>query len=384
MKATVNRAELARAASVAVRGLADQSSIPVLTCMRLQIEEGRLTLTGTDLNRTLQSSCDVGEWEAGELAVPGDTFMAIVKGLAGDNVELLFLADEAKLQVKGGRSKYRVPALTKVEEFPALPAVESGATFSLPSLALATALSRVLPAVGADDTRPVITGLLLQVPAGGAELRVVATDTHRLHITRVPLDGSLDGSAEAIEALAGAKVIVPGTAGSELVKLLAGSGDECMVEVGANQAAFYGSWGVLYTRLIEGVFPNYERVLPDNYTQKARFHKKELADAIKRAAMVAEGDARRIVLTSGGDGLTITAQAPEEGSAEELVETLGGNLDPEPQAINYRFMLAAVGAVPNETATFWRGTALQNVLISGDDQNEFIALMSPMQMAGTF
>jgi DNA polymerase-3 subunit beta len=376
MKATVNRAELSRAASVAARGVADQSSIPVLTCMLLQIEDGRLTITGTDTNRTLQSSCDVEAWEAGALAVPGDTFMGIVKGLGGDAVELLWLQEEKRLQVRSGRSKYKVPTISKPEEFPPVPVVTEGATFSVASATLATALSRVLPAIGTDDTRPQLTGALLEVPEGGQELRVVTTDTHRVHFTRVALDGSLDGANGVIKA------IVPGSACAELVKLIAGAGDDCMVEVGENVAAFFGSWGVLYTRLLEGEFPNYTRVIPTDYTQKVRLHKRELVDALKRAATVAEGDARRIVLLSTEEGLSITAQAQEEGSAEELVEILDSTLEQDEQAVNYRFMRAAVEAVPEDIVTYWRGMALQPMLVSGEDKAQFLALMSPMQLNG--
>jgi DNA polymerase-3 subunit beta len=370
MKAQVNKGELLRAAAIAQKGTAGRSSMPILLSLLLEIEGSTLTLTGTDHNTTFKACCEVTEAEPGSLAVPAAHFMDVLRGLPEPVVSLEQVGKQ--LRVQSGRSKYLVPCFTTTVDFPAVPEIEEPVAFTVAGNVLAAALERVLPAVGTDDTRPQLVGIHLSIPEGGRSLYLVATDTHRLHVARIELGEEFT----APHALA---ATVPSSVCAELVKLLHGS-DDCTIELGKNLVGLSAPWGALFTRLIDGQYPAFRRVIPD-HREGLQFDRRGLVEALKRAATVAAGDAHRVVLAQQEDGgFTLSARSEEFGQAEEAIDTLGGNGPTDPLAMNHKQLVAAVAACPEDIVTLRRGNPAYPVLIVGADPEQFLAVVAPMAL----
>jgi DNA polymerase III subunit beta len=370
LKATIDKSDLLRAVQTAERAVSTKSSLPVLSAMLLEVVNDCLLVKATDLEVSVETHADVdsAKSENGAVAVPAKQFVEYVRAMPGDSVSLT--VEDRTMIVKSGRSRIKLQVFSR-EEFPALAPVESQVAFTVNEKALAETLGRTVIAASGEDTRPSLCGVLWKLTEGAEDLKMVATDTHRLHIAACP-----------IRDLSGAEdVLVSARTCRELQRLL-GANQDCRVIVDKNQVQVITDGGTLVGRRLEGTFPKYERVVPD-YTDYLGMNRDDLAEVVKRAGIVGQHASNRILLEfKDAATLEITADAADQGRAEEEIEfsgTLGSGFDTQ-LAANWRFLLETIQACPDEALRFYHQQALRPILLTGVDPSRFLAVIMPMSL----
>lgn len=285
-------------------GIAEKkTTIPVLSHLLLSARGDRLNLAATDLDVSLTSWCGADVTTAGGIAVQAKKFTEIVRSLVGD--EILLVLDDAKvLSIRAGKSRFKIHGLSP-DDFPTLPTVEAGAGVEIPFANLKRMIGKIFFAVSAEESRFQLNGALFKLKDDALEM--VATDGHRLALVEGKLEKGGDES-----------VLVPRKALQELQKF---EGDGAVTFArGEHHLSFRHGKRELICRILEGTFPDYERVIAKDNDKKAIFERKALAEAVARVSLMTGDRARAVRLSFAPDVLTISAANQDLG---EAVEELG-------------------------------------------------------------
>jgi DNA polymerase-3 subunit beta len=366
MNLSIQRKCLHAGLQSATRAVTSRSSLPILANVLLEAVGGTLRLRGTDLELTIERILDgVDVKTPGGACLPAKTLCDIVAALP-DGLVTLSTDEQHVVTITCGKSVYRINSLPAVE-FPPTPEVALVARFVIGTDILRRALQRTLMAVSRDDTRPVLTGVL--IAASGDVCRFVATDTHRLAIDTSPL-------VDAPEVAA----IIPGRAMRELVPLLADA-EFCRMELGEHEATFSIGATKVTTRLIEGKFPNYERVIPKEHTFKLTLDAAELKRTVKRASIVAREDANRLKFFCDSYKLDISSSSGQLGEcSEEVACEHEGDADLEFH-LNATYFLDTLDAVGGDTVSLEGTGALSPMVVRDVKDESGLVVIMPMQAA---
>ncbi len=280
-----------------------RTTIPVLSHLLLSAGEEKLRLAATDLDVSLTSWCEAEVKGAGGIAVQARKFLEIIRSLVGEKVRLE-LEDEKRLIIVAGRSRFKINGLSP-DDFPTLPDVQGKDGIEIPFSQLKGMISKVIFAVSTEESRFQLNGALLKLKDGGLE--IVATDGHRLAL----VENSL------ATGKAGDGVLVPRKALQELLRFEVE--DAVVFRRGEHHLSFQLGRRELICRILEGTFPDYERVITKENDKKARFERKELGDAVQRVALLTGDRARAVRFGFAADKLTISAANPDLGEAVEEV-----------------------------------------------------------------
>ena len=363
MKFRCERDVLAEALATAGRAATGRTgSLPVLSGVRLELAGDRLTVTGTDLELTIQLALTVGGESDGAVVLPARLVSDIVRSLGDPKVELAAGADE--VVISAGRSKFSVRPLS-IEDYPKL-ATPAANAVTLPAAAFGEALRQVVRAASTDEARPILTGVMLASEGDG--LRLVATDSYRLAVRDLTGTNVL-GTDQ--------KVIVPSRALQELQRLL-GAEAELTLRLGEREATFEIGSTRLTTRLIEGEFPNYRQLIPQTYPNLLTVHRESLLEAIRRVKILAK-DATPVRLQLTEDGLRLTAITHDVGTAaDELDATFAG--DELTVAFNPEYLTAGVEAADSDEVTLETQDSLKPAIVRGVGKPDFLYLLMPVRV----
>lgn len=287
-----------------------KTTIPVLAHLLLRAKDDRLHLSATDLDVSLTSWCEADLAGEGAIAVQAKKFMEIIRSLVGQEVHLI-MEEPRELTIRAGNSRFKIHGLPP-EDFPTLPSVEEEYAVELPFADLKRMISKILFAVSTEESRFQLNGALLKLR--DASVEVVATDGHRLALVESRL-GSLEQKAEG--APEEDSVLVPRKALHELQRFE--SSDPVGYSRGEHHLSFRIGRRELICRILEGTFPDYERVIAKDNDKKAVFDRADLASAIKRAALLTGDRARAVRLSFAPDELVVSAVNPDLGEATERV-----------------------------------------------------------------
>jgi DNA polymerase-3 subunit beta len=305
VKLRCERDTLVEALGAASRATATRGgSLQVLSGIRLAVDAGRLHAAGSDLDLTIETSAEVSSGTDGVAVAPGRLLVDIVRSFEPGAVALE--ADDMEMRISSGRAQFTVNLLPS-DDFPRLPPRE-GPNLSLPASVLADALRQVVPAAASDDTRPMLTGVLITSEVGSG-LRLVATDSYRLAKREVP----------EIALESAQKVLVPARALSELQRLLGGA-ETVTVRLGANDAGFEIGQTVLTTRLIEGEFPNYGQLIPSHYPNRLVVSREALMDAVRRVRLLVRDATTPVRMSLREGGIELSVVTHEVGQATEEID----------------------------------------------------------------
>ncbi len=363
MKFRCERDVLAEGLSTASRAATGRTgTLPVLSGLRLELVGDALTITGTDLELTIQLQIEVGGERDGGVVLPARLSADIVRSLSPGTVEVAVDGDD--VQISGGRSQFSVRPLS-LDDYPRLSAPASSAV-TLSSTQVGEALRQVVRAASSDEARPILTGVLLAAENDG--MRMVATDSYRLAVRDLP-GASVLGAEQ--------KVLVPGRALSELQKLI-GSASELTLRLGEREATFQIGSTSLTTRLIEGDFPNYRQLIPASYPNKLTVAREPLIEAIRRVKLLAR-DSTPIRLQMSADSLRLTAITQDVGNAvEELDARLeGAELT---VAFNPDYFASGVDAMSTDEITLETVDALKPAVLRGVGTSEYLYLLMPVRV----
>jgi DNA polymerase-3 subunit beta len=365
LKLTCTRDDLADKLALVSRAVSARSAVQVLQGVLLRAEGGRLHVAATDMELSLRASLEAEVAEEGAVVVPGRLLGDIARLLPDGAVALTAKADEGSVAVECGPASYRLQTYS-VEDFPRLPDIETVQTSSVEAGALLDTIGRVSRAASRDESRPVLTGVLVQFE--GSKLVMAATDSYRLAVKET----ELGEAAPSLEA------IVPARALTELARV---AGDSDTVELGVleNQIVFGvdGVW--LTTRRIDGQFPNFRQLLPETFEHEVRATRSELLDVVRRVSVMAERSNPLRLRFAEGE-LTASIQAPDVGEARETVplEFAG---DPLEIGFNPGFLREGIESVDSDELVMRLISPLRPAVLQGPE-DDYTYLIMPIRLPG--
>ncbi len=333
MKATVSRKELFEAMTIAASASSMRSPNTILGTIRVEAKDGTLTFQGCDGELWASASCSAQVERPGSACVPQQLFTQIVAALPDGEctVEL----EGTSVCLRQHESDWRMTTML-VDDFPAIPEVAASSSLTLPFGELKAAVEGVAFAVSDDiSNRAVLTGVLFSYD--GATLTMVATDTHRLAVNRIHRAGI--GSSLT--------VIVSGKALKTIRALPLADDAELTLSFDESRAAVNIGSAQVVSQLLTGQYPNWERVVPQEFTRVWTVDKGEFYDNIKRAMILAKDTANRIRFSGHGDKVVISARSEDKGEAKEEVSVVGKNGDLE-IAFNGRYVMDALQAMKSD------------------------------------
>jgi DNA polymerase-3 subunit beta len=365
VKLRCERDVLVDALSSAGRAVAGRSGAPVLSGIRLEVAGDNLRVTGTDLDLTIEVAVTVNGDGDGVVVAPGRLITDIVRALEPGAVVLE--AGDEDLRITSGRSQFSVHT-HPAGEFPRLPQ-PSGASVTLPPEGLAEALRQVTRAASGEDSRPILTGVLMAAEAGG--LRLVATDSYRLAVRDLEGVGIL-GEGE--------KVLVPSRALNELQRLLGSATAEVSLRLGAHDATFSAGHVTLVTRLIEGEFPNYRQLIPSAYPNRLVVGREALGDAVRRVKLLARDATTPVRLALRPDGVELTVITTDWGTATEDVDAKYEGAEMT-VAFNPTYLVDGIEAMTSDEVTLDTLDPLKPATLRPVDAGGYLYLLMPVRVA---
>jgi DNA polymerase-3 subunit beta len=359
------RDELADRLGIVARGLSARSSVQILSGILLRGGSEGVELAATDMELSVRTSLQANVEGDGAVVVPGRLLVELARLLPNADVELEHRAEESVLHVTSGSAEYRLRTYA-VEDFPRLPDVAAAQLHSIETKPLLETIARVGRAASRDESRPVLTGILVRFEQG--KLVMAATDSYRLAVKETELAGDLP----EIEA------IIPARALDELRRIAAGS--ETMEMGMLDNHAVFGVNGVwLTTRRIDGQFPNYTQLVPETFEHEVRMAREELLDVVRRTAVMAQRNSPLRLRFAEGE-LTISAQTQDVGESRETLPAAFGG-EPLEIGFNAEFLRDGIESIGGDEIVLKLINPLRPGLIQGAD-SDFWYLIMPIRLAG--
>lgn len=372
MKVTIERSALSKALGHVQSVVERRNTIPILSNVLLQADGGALSLTATDLDIEISEEAPADVAGKGATTASALTLFEIVKRLPdGAQVRLEVSPEEGRLQVSSGRSQFSLAVLPE-DDFPSLSADDLETRFSMPTSDLRRLLGKARFAMSQEETRYYLNGVYLHAHTDGdaPSLRAAATDGHRL----ARIDAALPDGAGSMPG-----VIVPRKAIAELGRLLEDAEENVEVAVSPAKIRFGFGAGYLTSKLIDGSFPDYERVIPKGNSNVLRVETKDFAQAVDRVSTVSADRTRSVKMALEADRLRLTVNNPEAGSAlEELSVDYGG--DPLEIGFNAKYLLDVAQQIDGETATFQLADPSSPTVILDEEDERALYVLMPLRV----
>jgi DNA polymerase-3 subunit beta len=366
MKVTCARGELTQKLGVVSRGISTRTAVQILGGVLLTASAGRLELAATDMELSLRASLDADVEDEGAVVVPGRLLVELARLLPESEVSLEQKADEGVVRLASGAFESRLHTYT-AEDFPRLPDTQGLERYVVDQDALLGTIARVSRSASRDESRPVLTGVLVRFEPG--KLVMAATDSYRLSVKETPIEGSLP----ELEA------IVPARALGELARVAQGA-ERIELSVHENQVVFGidGIW--LTTRRIDGQFPNYKQLVPETFEHEVSLPKEEVLDVVRRIAVMAQRNSPLRLRFAEGE-LAVSARTQDVGEADE---SLPAAFSGEPLEIgfNAEFLRDGIESVDGETIRMRLISPLRPCVLQSEGSDDFLYLIMPIRLAG--
>ncbi len=372
MKVSMERGALLKAVSQAQSVVERRNTIPILANVLIRCEGNDVTFRATDLDIEVLDRADAMVAQAGATTVSAVTLHDIVRKLPdGAMVELAEEPGAGRLSVTAGRSVFSLATLPK-EDFPVMASAEYAVTFTCAAKVLRRLFDKSKFAISTEETRYYLNGVYMHVAqsAEGPVLRCVATDGHRLAQVDAPLP---DGAGEM------PGVIVPRKTVGELRKLL--DEDEAQIEVSVSETKvrFAAPDITLTSKVIDGSFPDYTRVIPTNNSRRMEVDAADFARAVDRVATVSNDRTRAVKLALEEDRLTLSVNAPDSGNAEEVLNVSYGDERLE-IGFNAKYLLEIANQVDRENAVFLFNSSGDPTLMREGTDTSAVYVVMPMRV----
>jgi DNA polymerase-3 subunit beta len=363
MKLVCSKAELVRVVTLAQSAVSNKSTLPVLNNLLFEADKDGLTVTGTDLEMGLRCKAKVEVVQAGSCTLPAKKLSEIIRTLDDGDIELT-VTDGTKAEIKAGKAKFRLVGVA-AEDYPNFPGYRKEKNLTLPAKTLLTMIKKTSFSVSTDETRYILQGGLLLVD--GKKAKMVTTDGHRLSYmeTEMPADGQ-----------AAVQVVVPSKALNELAKVLDSSDEAVTVYFTDNQLFVEKGDLTLFSRLIDGQFPNYEQVIPKKNEHTLVAQTATLAKVVGRMALLATDKGNSVKFHMKDDQLNITASTPDQGESEESLD-VDYQGPPMTVAYNARYFLDVLKVLDTERVEIKLSTPLSPSLVTpvgGDVASRYVVM----------
>lgn len=376
MKFTINRTAFLKKLKDVQLAVSSRTTIPILTGIKLVADTEGVKLTGSNSDISIETLISIHDEKAGLrieeegsiVLQPARFFSDIVNKLPDETFSIEVM-DRVQTAIKSSSSSFLINGLDAAN-YPHLPEIDTDQAFTLPVQLLKTIVKQTVIAVSSHESRPILTGVNLSLKEG--RLKAVATDSHRLSQRVIPLESAGDFSYN---------IVIPGKSLQELSRLLDDTLDEITVAIAENQILFKTEDTHFYSRLLEGNYPDTDRLIPDASSTQITLDAQVLLGAVERASLLShEGKNNVVKLSVNKDELEITGNSPEVGRVNENVAFK--QIDGEEMEISFNpdYLKAALNTFgPVEITLKLISTLRPFVLVPSDDSREFIQLITPIR-----
>lgn len=376
MKFTVNRPAFLKKLKDVQLAVSSRSTIPILTGIKLIASQEGIQLTGSNSDISIETFIKISDEqsgltieEEGQIVLqPARFFSDIVNKLPDENFTV-DVKDRVQTSITSASSSFIINGLDAAN-YPHLPDIDTTQSFTLPVNLLKKIIKQTVIAVSTHESRPILTGIHLTINDG--KLKAVATDSHRLSQRVIPIEGT--------EGLS-YNLVIPGKSLQELTRLLDDSLEEIEVAIAENQILFKTEDTLFYSRLLEGNYPDTDRLIPDSSTTEVALEAQVLLGAVERASLLShEGKNNVVKLSVKDDTVEITGNSPEVGRVNEQVSAQSINGEDMEISFNPDYLKAALTTFgPVDITLKLISTLRPFVLVPTEDKNEFIQLITPIR-----
>lgn len=349
------------------KAVATKTQMPILTGIYLSAADNKLELHATDYEIGIKCTIDASVEKPGAVVLSGRYFQEMVRKLPGDTIEISSSVEDRTIKIISNSAQFNLLSLP-AEEFPVLKQVTSESFMTVKDNVLKELIKKTVFACANDEARPIFTGGLLEFC--GRDITLVATNTHRLALKK----DSVEQSTNDI------KMIVPAKILSELARIMT---SEIPVDVTIywlkNQVAFAFENVYIISRLIEGQFPDYNKVIPPSFATTVKVNTKQFSSAVERVSLLArEGDYNIIKLAFKDNEVTITSNNPEIGKACEIIpaEIEGNEVD---IAFNVKYIADILKNIDSEELIFSLNTPLSPASVKPIDDEKYVYIVTPVR-----
>ncbi|HKU61508.1 MAG TPA: DNA polymerase III subunit beta [Gemmatimonadales bacterium] len=369
MKLTITREQLQEGLVAVAASVPAKTTLPILSNILLEATKDGIRLSGTDLDIAVSTTVAASVDQEGAITLPARKLVEIVRELPSAAIRLT-ASGEQRVTIECGRSKFRLLGLPR-EEFPAFPGVKFEGGWRAPAKDLQKLIAHVAFAASTEESRPILNGVLWELRP--ERMRMVATNGHRLARMDVPTPASGAGAQ--------ADLIVPPKALEQIRRLFA-TEDDVEIARSENHLGFRSSSTQVFTRLIEGPYPNYEQVIPRENDKAATADKAAFAAALRRMSIVASDQTHRIRMAFANGSCKLSVQTPDLGEAQEEI-TVSYEGDPLEIGFNAAYLLEILKYIPTDEVrlTFKapeRAATCEPV--GWDDPASYLALVMPLRL----
>ena len=366
MKFTISREKLHEGLGAVAASVPSKTTLPVLSNILVEATKDGLRLSGTDLDIAVSTIIPAQVDQEGATTLPARKLVEIVRELPSAAIRFTG-SGEQRVQIECGRSRFKLLGLSK-DEFPAFPAVKFDGAWKVAAKELQKLIGHVAFAASTEESRPILNGVLWELRSD--RMRMVATNGHRLARMDVPLKGS--GQAD---------LIVPPKA-LEQIRRLYGPDEEIEIARSDNHLGFRSAGTQVYTRLIEGPYPNYEQVIPRENDKIMTADKAALAAALRRMSIVASDQTHRIRMAFANGSCKLSVTTPDLGEAQEEM-TVAYEGDPLEIGFNAAYVLEVLKYMPTDEVRMSfkapeRAATCEPV--GWDDPASYLSLVMPLRL----
>lgn len=376
MNFIIQRSRLMDSIQDVQKAVSTRTTIPILTGIKLNLTEEGLTLTGSDSDISIESFIpreENGEEiieikETGGIVLNAKFFSEIIRKLPTDSVEIL-MENQYQTIIRSGTAQFNLNGLDP-DEYPRLLKVDEEITLTIPANLLKTIIRQTVFAVSTSETRPILTGVNWQLE--GEQLICTATDSHRLAMRTAVVSSNVDEPMN---------VVIPGRSLIELSKILDDSTDPVQITMTSNQILFKYKHLLFYSRLLEGNYPDTQRLIPTEYKTLLELQGKEFFQAIDRASLFARTEKNNVVklTTIGNNTIEISSTTPEIGTVVEQMEI--EKIEGEELKISFsaKYMMEALRAIDGTNISIQFTGAMRPFIVKSVDDDTLIQLILPVR-----
>jgi DNA polymerase III subunit beta len=369
MDFTIDRSTLLKPLGHIYSVVERRNTIPILSNVLIETNSSQVSFTATDMDMDIVETARCLVLSQGKVTVSAHTLYDIARKLV-DGSEISVKLIDTNLEVSAGKSKFILPTLP-VDDYPVMTEIENGNKFSLQSVDLASLIDNTKFAISLEETRYYLNGIFLHVPESKKDkLRAVATDGHRLAQAEIPLPSG----AENIPS-----IILPRKAVGEIRKLTDGTDGLIEIIISDTKAKFNFPNAVLTTKLIDGSFPDYQRVIPKENLNKLIVSNSDFSKAIDRVSTVSLEKSRAVKLSLNNNLLSLNVSSHDLGNATEELE-IDYNYDNLEIGFNAKYLLDIAAQIQGKEIEMLLSDSASPALITDPDQDGVIFVLMPMRV----
>lgn len=367
MKIICSKENLLYGVQTVQRAVSNKNPLPILSGIHLKTEGNNLKFTATDLEIGIECLVPVTVVEEGSVVIPAKYIIDIARKLPDTKIEITLNKENNLTTIKYGQSEFNIVGING-EDFPVLPTLESDFNYSLSVDLFKNMIRQVVFATSTDDNRPIFTGALLEIEEDNIIL--VGTDTHRLAYRK--------GKINNEELYNQASVVIPGRTLNEVSKLAYENEDKVIITITENQILFKLKDICIISRLIDGHYPNYKQVIPNDFNSKLRVKTKDLLDSVERAALLAKEGSNIVKININENKLIINLNSPDVGRIHEEINIFKNGEDNQ-IAFNSKYIIDVLKVIDSEEIYLEMNGSLSPGVITPVDNDNYLYLILPVR-----